>query len=105
MGLHVMGTPVAQGGETGVKESAKDSAASAKDYLEQKLGRFFTPPGRESVVHMRKGLLKYVQSLLHAVIQDSREVLGLEPGQDKPADPLLGLFADPFGSRTPGSPT
>lgn len=39
MGLHVMGTP-AQGGETGVKESAKDSAASAKDYLEQKLGRF-----------------------------------------------------------------
>ena len=37
MGLHVMGA-AAQGGEA-VKESAKDSAASAKDYLEQKLGR------------------------------------------------------------------
>mmetsp|Transcript_40066 Transcript_40066/g.62976 ORF Transcript_40066/g.62976 Transcript_40066/m.62976 type:complete len:739 (-) Transcript_40066:27-2243(-) len=61
MGLHVMaGAPEASESTTGgAKDTgAKDSASSAKDYLEQ------------------NGLLKYVQSLLHAVIQD------------KPADPF-----------------
>lgn len=60
MGLHVMaGAPEASETNAGAKDAgAKDSASSAKDYLEQ------------------KGLLKYVQSLLHAVIQD------------KPADPF-----------------
>eukprot|EP00434_Breviolum_minutum_P029638 symbB.v1.2.026203.t1/scaffold2557.1/size76417/8 len=59
MGLHIMaGTPDAEANPGPKETSSKDSASTAKDYLEQ------------------KGLLKYVQSLLHAVIQD------------KPADPF-----------------
>lgn len=58
MGLHVMaGAPEASESTTvGAKDTgAKDSASSAKDYLEQ------------------NGLLKYVQSLLQAIIQDKPE--------------------------------
>lgn len=64
MGLHVRAAP--GGAEAGPAKElpipTKDSAASAKDYLEQ------------------NGLLKYVQSLLHAVIQD------------KPQDPFAYMI-------------
>lgn len=64
MGLHVRAA--AGGAEAGPAKElpipTKDSAASAKDYLEQ------------------NGLLKYVQSLLHAVIQD------------KPQDPFAYMI-------------
>ncbi|CAK9021038.1 Sperm acrosomal protein FSA-ACR.1 [Durusdinium trenchii] len=55
MALHVTNAEGPGPGPGAKESSSKDSAANAKDYLEQ------------------KGLLKYVQSLLHAVIQDKPE--------------------------------
>ncbi|CAJ1419721.1 unnamed protein product [Effrenium voratum] len=71
MGLHVRATT---GAEPGAKESnGKDSASSAKDYLEQ------------------NGLLKYVQSLLHAVIQD------------KPQDPFAYMIEQLTAAKSKSS--